>query len=384
MHAATFLHKLLGSAIHKSRLKMLIPIVSALLTVKTLKLTTLARSLDLPLQERHAIRKMDKFLANVYFQTRSCEIYHEIIQWVVGNKRRPPIIVDWTKLPNVNEYALRAALVAEGRAITLYEEVHPKKKEGTREVHEQFLARLKGLLPTDCRPIIITDAGFKNPWFKKVESLGWDFVGRVRGKTNYKTTGDWLYCDKLHEQATTTPQSLGDKTLAKKTPMTMAFYLVRQTIQGRKRLTRSKEVRKDKDSKNYGRSYREPWLLVSSIKGYGAAKKIVKLYKRRMTIEEGFRDLKSTAYGFSMEQNKTEKSERLIVWLMLAALASLFAWIVGRVAESINLQYQFQANTIRNKRVLSFFFLGCQIIRKKMKVPIDWADIRFVDEEILL
>jgi hypothetical protein len=47
----------------------------------------------------------------------------------------------------------------------------------------------------------------------------------------------------------------------------------------------------------------EPWLLASSLteeKGY-SGQWIVNLYKLRMQIEEGFRDLKSARDGFGME-----------------------------------------------------------------------------------
>ena len=94
-----------------------------------------------------------------------------------------------------------------------------------------------------------------------------------------------------------------------------------------------------------------------------------------MTIEENFRDVKSVETGFSMNENKTIKAERLIIWLMLSALASLIAWMVGYTAEQLKLHYQFQANTCRNKRVLSFFYLGCQVIKKKMEIPIDFEKI---------
>ena len=103
-----------------------------------------------------------------------------------------------------------------------------------------------------------------------------------------------------------------------------------------------------------------------------------------MTIEEGFRDLKSSKYGLSLEDNETINTERLIVWLMLGALTCLYAWIIGFAAEAMNLQRQFQANSIRHRRVLSFFYLGCQIIRKKIEIIIDLNSIIFFDENKIL
>lgn len=77
-----------------------------------------------------------------------------------------------------------------------------------------------------------------------------------------------------------------------------------------------------------------------------------------------------------MNENETINAERYGVWFMLAALASFVAWIIGYAAEKLNLHYKFQANTYRHKRVLSFFFLGCQIIKKKLKIPIVFEEIR--------
>jgi len=35
------------------------------------------------------------------------------------------------------------------------------------------------------KAIIVTDAGFRCPWFQQVREVGWDFVGRVRN------TNEW-------------------------------------------------------------------------------------------------------------------------------------------------------------------------------------------------
>ena len=274
--------------------------------------------------------------------------------------------------------------MAEGRAITIYEEIHPKEKEGNQSVHTEFLKRLQAMLPLTCRPIVITDAGFKNPWFKAVLNLGWDYIGRVRGKTKYKDEHTCRTLNHLSKTAKQTPHYAGEKILSKKNPLTTHFYLYRHKLVGRKKYTRNGQVSQHKDSKSYSKGYREPWLIVSSLKGYNCAQRIIKIYTKRMTIEEGFRDMKSSRYGFSMEDNNTLKPERLNVWFLLATLASLIAWLTGYAGEAKGLHLQFQANTVKSHRVLSFFYLGCQIIRKKMKIPININQIEFMDEELCL
>ena len=121
-------------------------------------------------------------------------------------------------------------------------------------------------------------------------------------------------------------------------------------------------------------------MLVSSLSGHAFAKRVTKKYKMRMTIEENFRDTKSIDYGLNLNRNITIKPKRFVVWLILAALASFIAWIVGYIGEQLNLHYDFQANTYKHRRVLSFFYLGCQIIRKKIDIPIDFEAIQFCNK----
>ena len=53
--------------------------------------------------------------------------------------------------------------------MTLYEEVHPLAQMASRAVHKRFVVRFCAMLPPGCRPIVITDAGFRSPWFQLVQ-----------------------------------------------------------------------------------------------------------------------------------------------------------------------------------------------------------------------
>ena len=81
-----------------------------------------------------------------------------------------------------------------------------------------------------------------------------------------------------------------------------------------------------------------------------------------MQIEEGFRDLKSTKYGFGFEHVSTNHIYRLNVFFLIAMLAAFLAWIMGWLAEKQRLQTQYQANSTKSRRVLSLFYLGYRII----------------------
>ena len=105
---------------------------------------------------------------------------------------------------------------------------------------------------------------------------------------------------------------------------------------------------------------REPWLLATSLTC--TASKVVATYARRMQLEEAFRDLKSPRFGWAFEFSSSKNPARLEMLLMIACLASLVTLAVGAAAESQGLAAQFQANTIRKRRVLSLAFLGRRIL----------------------
>jgi len=370
MHVGTFLHKLLDSVIHVTRVEALSQVVEATIVSKKLKLTFVGRAIDLPIQARSGIQKVNRLVSNVHLQKESTEIARHVAKLLIGGKICPEIIVDWSKYPNSDQAILRAALAVEGRALTLYEEAHGLKKMGNTDVQSRFLKRLKKVLPEECCPIIVTDGGFHNPWFEAVLALNWDYVGRIRGLKYCQLKGKkFLPCKKIFKLAKTKVIGLGEAILTKKNPLMTRLYLIKSIRRRRKAYNKSGVISQHKDSLAYGKANREPWLLASSLKGRCAAKKVRESYKKRMTIEEAFRDLKSSQYGFGLNEVQVYRKKRYIVWLLIAMLASLIAWLTGKWGEQMNYQKQFQTNSVSSRRVLSFFYLGCEMIRKKIHSP---------------
>ncbi len=65
-------------------------------------------------------------------------------------------------------YILRASMALKGRGLVIYQKTYPIELENSPKVHLDFLKELKKILPFNCRPILVTDAGFRCPWFKRV------------------------------------------------------------------------------------------------------------------------------------------------------------------------------------------------------------------------
>lgn len=78
-------------------------------------------------------------------------------------------------------------------------------------MHRAFLAKLKALLPEGVQPIMVTDAGFRAPWFKAVNRLAWHWIGRIRNRDYLRLQGTvpWVGCKRLYAMARTRPQALG-------------------------------------------------------------------------------------------------------------------------------------------------------------------------------
>jgi hypothetical protein len=367
MHQLSIIEKPLSKVIHGKRLNVLKEMVCATFKAEFLTVTQLGRAMSNTC-EKNGIKKSDRFLSNSKLQDDYPIICTQLCTYLISPSSKPWILVDWTKMPNKKFHVLRAALVASGRAITVYEEIHDEKFLGKAKVHNNFLQNLKEILPSNCHPIIVTDAGFAVPWFKAVLRQHWDYVGRVRGNSYYsKDNILWQKIAGLTDIATPTAKYIGNVSLTKTHAFKTNLYTTKSKSKGRHALTKSGNIRKDSTSKSKAKAAREPWCIVTSMPHTNnMPNKIIKIYQSRMQIEEGIRDLKSSKYGFGFEHMLSYKPNRILILLLLAQIAAFIAYFTGMIAEANNIQYLFQANSIKHRRVLSLCYLGKRIIKKKL------------------
>ncbi|GAB3395389.1 hypothetical protein GCM10027514_42740 [Azotobacter armeniacus] len=99
----------------------------------------------------------------------------------LGSLRHPLLLVDGSPIDAAGKrFLLRAAIPLAGRSLPVCEVVHPR--EGCPRCQRRLLEALAAMLPADCRPVLVTAAGFRRPWFQAVEARGWQDVGRVRNR----------------------------------------------------------------------------------------------------------------------------------------------------------------------------------------------------------
>jgi len=374
MQATRYIFRRVAAAcqsIHTKRLASLFVAVESLSWGRRLTLTGLGRSLKSAAKVKHNIKRMDRLLGNQKLFGECVSVYAAVARMMMNGVQRPVIIVDWTELAwNQKFHLLRAAIPIGGRAMTVYEEVHPVSAYTSRRVHRHFVQRLATILDDSCRPILVTDAGFRAPWFKAVEELGWDWVGRIRNTTLVCEAGGflWMHCKSLYTRASRQPRALGAFVVTKSNPVDCFLYLVRSKKRGRVRKTTRGTPSKANQSLKVAARGREPWLIASSLPNSSAmAKKVVRIYRQRMQIEESFRDMKNRRSGFSLRDSRTNTAPRLTILMLINTLAQLAVWLIGRAGQARVLHHELQANTIRTKNVLSTFFVGCQLVHHKIR-----------------
>ena len=169
--------------VHKTRLNCLMNTCNTAANNHTLFLTGLGRKDTSKTKVSSNIEKVNRLLGNTHLHRECSAFYQVMASRLIPRWMSPWIHIDWSCInATTNLYLLRASISVSGRSIVLYEECHPKKKENNHAVHKQFLKNLRAILPSCATPIIVTDAGFRAPWFIAVREMGWHFVGRLRNK----------------------------------------------------------------------------------------------------------------------------------------------------------------------------------------------------------
>jgi hypothetical protein len=383
MRAREILTEVFGAklaGIDSRLVKLSFDAVEALLKCERLTLTDLGRALPRDCVRKHAIKCVDRLLANPRIEAIRTQVGAAVSRALFEANPSPVVLVDWTEA-GPGFWALSAATPVSGRAIALFHEVHPTAKLSNPDVERRFLQTLKDkVVPDDCTPVMVTDSGFKTGWFLGVLDVGWDFVGRLGGSMqvsgeldNAEDPSAWKTLPAIYLRANHRPQYLGLWALTKKHRLTSRLILHKRPRKGRKgsRKPNRKGVHPGSHAvQTVRKRAKEPWLLATSVTRL--PKEVVAIYALRMQIEETFRDTKSHRFGWSFEDAGSRTERRLNNLLLIAVLGAYVTMVLGVAAEAQGVHTGLQANTIRRRRVFSLFFLG----RMVMSMPDLYESLR--------
>jgi hypothetical protein len=291
MHACSVLQKLLSPVIDSldaRNARNLFRAVAALLAGRRLTLMELAR--HWPRAERIGapLKCADRLLGNPRVQAVRGRLYQAAMAWLVCCPR-PVLIVDWSELKSDGKWhLLRAGVVSRGRTLTVYEEVHPEAHKNARAVEAAFLKRLQELLPAGAHPIVVTDAGFRLPWFRAVEALGWHWVGRIRHRARVRplrAAQDTPFMPRqaLYPRASQRARMLGVFELTESRRLPCQLVLARRARRDRGQLPRAGHRARGGHARKMVARAKEPWLLGASLSLADLLPAdIVRLYAKRM------------------------------------------------------------------------------------------------------
>lgn len=380
MLATLFCHNLLTKTLywmHKKTRSSFICQVQTLLSGRAcLSLTSLGRNRLGKAKVRHKIKMVWRFLKNPRITESMTEIYSSVAQEILSGLNELFIAVDWSGCCGKENQLLRASLLFEGRSIVIYNEIHPDKNSANAKVHEQFLKRLKEIIPVGKKVTLVTDAGFKTSWFHLVVQQDWFYIGRVRGLIHCSLDGQpWVDVSALFPYVKRGQTvSLGCGALGEKSKtQTRGFFIAHFAVKKGRKTTK---IRYPDADKKLAQMNSEPWILITNLHQHSVwstytqahfARFCTNLYSKRMQIEQNFRDDKSTVSGLKWRFSRTRCPKKISVLILIASVTILILWMIGFAAEKNNIHRDFQANTVRTHRILSWVYLAKQMVVQGFK-----------------
>ena len=229
------------------------------------------------LNSKHATKQVDRLLSNG--KVNIWRLFRSWVGFVVGPRTDLVVAMDWTEFDADDQATIALYLVTRhGRATPLvWQTVYKSTLEGHRNRYEdEALETLKEALAPGVRVTILADRGFGDQKrYEFLRQLGFDYV--IRFRQDILVTNQWgdqrPAVQWLHEN--------GRARLLRDMAVTADCYVLPAVV-----------VVHDKRMK-------EPWCLATSRSDLKATE-LTRLYGKRFSIEETFRDTKDVHFGMGL------------------------------------------------------------------------------------
>ena len=361
---ASFVASLVGDDMHAKRVLSLADASLGAMHAASLAVSAIGRALAQAkgLRPKHAIKQVDRLLSN-----RNIVVWDWFRHWVpyvVGSRTEIVVAMDWTEFDKDDQSTLTIHMVTNhGRATPLmWMTVVKSELAGQRNAHEDLLlTRLQKFLPDDIDVTVLADRGFGDDDFYVLHwSLGFDHIIRFRGNiivTNSKGESrpavEWLL-------PSGRARILRDVTVTgRQTPIAAVVCV-------------------------WAKGMKEPWFLACGEScSTRRAAAIVKLYGRRFTIEEGYRDTKNIRFGMGLSATRVGTPQRRDRLLLLSAVAIALLTLLGAAGENLGYDRYLRANTVK-RRTHSLFNQGTYYYGAIPNMPHDELESLMIEFSQLL
>jgi len=324
-----FVSSIFDHDLHEKRVASLADATVGALQGAQLAVGALGRALAVAkeLDGKHAIKQVDRLFSNTGVDV--WKLFGNWAPFVIGGRPEIVVALDWTDFDQDNQSTIALHLVTKhGRATPLlWKSVMKSELKDWRNEHEDaLLERFREVVPPSTKVTVLADRGFGDHKLYELlkDQLGFDFVIRFRGvikvtdeKGETRAAKDWV-------PDTGRPRTLKKARVTKTQREVAAVVCV------------------------HAKGMAEPWHLATSREDLvGAA--IVKLYGRRFTIEETFRDLKNLRFGLGLTDTRISSPERRDRILLVGAIAASLLTLLGAAGESLGLDMKMKANTVKTR-----------------------------------
>jgi len=257
------------SGIHGARRRMLGAVVWAAMSGSMLSLSRLARGMTRSGGScRAALERVDRLVGSARVAQDAEEVARALLARLCRWLSPLVIAVDGSAAtPGGTFVELRAAVVwlGMGRGLTVSQRVYAAALQGNGKTERALLRDLSRWVPKGTRVIVISDAGFRTPWFRAMERLGWGWIGRVR-RGNQVRHGDGVWQDAVGwaHRAPAQAWRLADARLTQSERMACDLVRVKRLPTGRRRHRCPGHGPSPKADAEARTSAREPWVLAHS------------------------------------------------------------------------------------------------------------------------
>jgi hypothetical protein len=287
--------------------------------------------------EKHGVKQTDRMLGNAGIDVWS--LFRPWAGFVVGARKEIVLALDWTEFDADDHATLAGYLItSHGRATPLiWMTVRKSTLEGKRNDYEyRLIERMHECVAADVKITVLADRGFGDQkLYGLLQTLGWDFVIRFRGAIQVESTDGER------------------KPAAKWLPPSGRATMIRGA-----RVTRTRAAVPAVVVVHAPRM-KEAWCLATTLNNAKAAD-VVKLYGRRFTIEETFRDQKNLRFGLGLSATHIGSADRRDRLLLLAAIAQALLTLLGAAGEECGLDRLMKTNTAK-KRTMSLLNQGINL-----------------------
>lgn len=259
---------------------------------------------------KHSLKRLDRWINNPRVQVGSA--MQPIVARLTKRRKKKLIVsLDWVDIRSFK--VLVCACNLKGRCVWLMWKSVPASGLNLQmgRIEQDVLFALRQMIPMKLKVVILADRGFhKSRLFVYCQkTMHFDYVIRIKPQYNVKAR-------RFNGMLSELPVKPGTRRFWARVSCGKKPEVIQNVVVYYQR--------------NLPEKRDEPWFLATSLKG--TPEQLVRLYGRRMEIEQSFRDKKNVNNGWHLRKMRVKTSKALDRLLLILAIAYMILCGIGLYA----------------------------------------------------